>query len=119
VDNYVVLQKSGQKVLPQAWGELTWFASAELGNSVDLTLGQCVIKPGQSNPLHSHPNCSETLYVLHGRLAHTVGDEEVVLEQGDTITVQPDVVHSARNLSDRPCVLVIAFSSADRQTKGE
>ncbi len=51
------------------WGTLTWYA--ELGNSGDMTVGRCVIRPGAANPLHSHPNCSEVLVVMQGRIAHT------------------------------------------------
>ena len=49
------------------WGGLTWYASGKLGNSAELTVGKCSILPGRENPLHWHPNCSETLVVTAGR----------------------------------------------------
>jgi quercetin dioxygenase-like cupin family protein len=102
------------------WGNLTWFASGQLGNSEEMTVGRCVIKSGRSNPLHSHPNCSEVLVVSEGRIAHVIEDgEEVELGQGDVITIPPQLPHNARNIGDSEAVLFIAFSSADREAEGE
>jgi quercetin dioxygenase-like cupin family protein len=102
------------------WGTLTWFASGRQGNSDSMTVGRCVIRPGRSNPRHSHPNCEEVLHVLSGRIAHTLdGRAEVELSEGDTITVPAGLVHNARNIGQADAVLMIAFSSPDRQTRGE
>lgn len=102
------------------WGHLTWYASGALGNSGDMTMGKCVIRSGRENPLHSHPNCSEVLAVLQGRISHTIeGGESIELDQGDVITLPPDLPHQARNIGEGDAVLLIAFSSADRHTKGE
>ncbi|HEX4124103.1 MAG TPA: cupin domain-containing protein [Tepidisphaeraceae bacterium] len=102
------------------WGKLTWFASAALGNSSDMTVGRCILNPGKSNPRHQHPNCSETLVVLQGRIAHTGPDgSEVEMNVGDTVTIPAGIWHHARNIGDEEAVLYIAFSSADRKTIGE
>ena len=102
------------------WGELTWFAGRTQGNSEDLTVGRCVLEPGKSNPRHRHPNCSEVLVVIRGRITHTAaGGGTVEMGEGDTVTIQPDVWHSARNVGMTRAELFIAFSSADRETIGE
>jgi quercetin dioxygenase-like cupin family protein len=107
-------------IAPQEWGELTWFANAELGNSEDLTVGRCILHPGQSNPRHHHPNCSEVLVVFQGRIRHTIeGEREAEMKEGDTVTVAPNVWHRATNIGDGDAILFIAFSSAHRQTVGE
>jgi quercetin dioxygenase-like cupin family protein len=115
-----VLKADKREVIPQEWGKLIWFASAKLGNSQDMTLGQCILKPGQSNPLHSHPNCSEILHVAHGRIMHTSeGGKDVELNEGDSIACPPNFPHRAKNIADADAVLFVAFSSAHRQVKGE
>lgn len=116
------------QVLPQSkaqrqefsWGNLTWFANRALGNSDDMTVGRCILKPGHTNGRHYHPNCSETLVVIEGRIKHIVtGDRETELSEGDTVVVPPNVRHSATNICQTEAVLFIAFSSADRQTVRE
>ena len=102
------------------WGGLTWFANRELGNSTEMTIGRCVLKPGQGNPRHYHPNCSEILVVVQGRIRHTCAEgKEAELGEGDTVTIPPNVWHCATNIGQTEAVLFIAFSSADRQTIGE
>ena len=83
-------------------------------------MGRCVLKPGQGNPRHYHPNCSETLVVMKGRIKHTSGkDEETEMAEGDTVTVPANAWHCAKNIGPEEAVLFIAFSSAERQTVGE
>jgi quercetin dioxygenase-like cupin family protein len=101
------------------WGHLTWMVSGQLGNSEELTVGTCHISPGQHNPRHHHPNCDEVLHVLRGRIVHTLGDEEFEMSPGDTVSIARGVQHNARNIGDEPAVLMIAFSTPDRQVVGE
>jgi mannose-6-phosphate isomerase-like protein (cupin superfamily) len=85
-----------------------------------MTIGRCVLKPGMANPRHMHPNCSEVLVVMQGRIHHTgPGDTQVEMAVGDTVTIPAGVWHRAQNIGSEPAVLFIAFSSADRQTVGE
>ena len=113
-----VLRANECEVADFDWGELRWHASGSLGNSGEMTLGTARLKPGQANPRHYHPNCSEVLVVVSGAISHTLdagGTAE--LGPGDTVTIPEGVPHQARNLSaTEEAVLFIAFSSADRQT---
>ena len=116
----IVVPSAQAEVIPQEWGRLTWYANRKLGNSTHVTLGICEIKPGCANPMHSHPNCEEVLRVSKGRIMHTVEDgKEIEMCEGDAITVPVNFPHQARNIGDTDAVLLIAFTSADRQVKGE
>lgn len=102
------------------WGEITWFVSRELGNSECLTVGRCVLNPGFANPRHRHPNCEEVLHVLQGQIVHTInGGKEVEMIAGDTITIPAHVPHNARNVGDLDAILLLCFSSAERQAVKE
>jgi quercetin dioxygenase-like cupin family protein len=115
-----VLPHDRAEVHPQEWGALTWYANRELGNSEDVTVGRCLLNPGQSNPRHYHPNCSEVLVVLQGVIRHTIdGGGDTEMNFGDTVTIAPNVWHQAKNVGDSEALLLIVFSSADRQTVGE
>ena len=100
-----------------SWGNLTWFANRALGNSDEMTVGRCILKPGRTNGRHYHPNCCEILVVMEGRIRHTITeDQETDLGEGDTVTVEPNVWHCATNIGEADAILFVAFSSADRQT---
>lgn len=116
----IITKPESYKVERYDWGELTWFVSKELENSRHLTVGKCVLNPGFANPRHSHSNCEEVLHVMQGHIVHTInGGKEVELTTGDTITIPPNVAHNARNIGDLDAVLLICFSSAERQAAGE
>lgn len=115
-----LMRAAQRQVLDQDWGRLIWYASGKIGNSQHMTLGQCIIKPGQANPLHSHPNSDEILHVAQGRIMHTFeGGKDVEMNEGDSITVPPNIPHRARNIGTKDAVLLVAFSTAERQVKGE
>jgi quercetin dioxygenase-like cupin family protein len=100
--------------IDEPWGSLNWLASAANGNAEGVTVGRVIIKAGQSNPRHSHTTCEEVLYLLRGRLRHTVGNEVVILEAGDTLTVPPYGVHSAASIGDEDADMIVAYSSGKR-----
>ena len=116
----LVLAYSEAKKSTFDWGNLTWFAGRSLGNSTEMTVGRCVLKPGRSNPRHYHPNCTEILVVIQGSIEHAgPGGKKVKMGAGDTVTIPPNTWHQATNIGDTEAVLFIVFSSADRQTVGE
>ena|SRR5215212_49388 len=101
------------------WGQLHWLANGAIGNSNDMTFGQCLIKPGCENPRHLHPNCEEILYVVSGKIAHSLEDDSFEMAAGDTVVIPPNLMHNARNVGTETAIMMIAYSSPDRQTKGE
>ncbi len=98
----------------EPWGSLTWLASRAIGNTHDLTIGRVTITRGQSNPRHAHPGSEEVLYLLAGRLEHTLGDQTLTLEPGDTLAIPPGVFHNARNVGDVDADMIVAYSTGVR-----
>jgi len=114
-----ILKPDQYKVDVTPWGSLTWFASKELNNSENMTIGKCIIKAGEENPRHVHPNCEEILHVLKGTISHSYNSEEKIMETGDTISIPAGIPHNARNIGNTEAELLISFSSAERRTIGE
>ena len=112
-----VCRAEAVEVLNLPWGTLSWHVSRALGNSSVITFGRATIRPGKCNPRHRHPNCDEVLHVLSGSIEHWLGDESVILNPGDTISIPAGVWHRARALGEVEAVMVICFSSADRETE--
>ena len=103
------------KRIDEEWGSLLWLAGAKVGNARDLTLGRVIIKTGHCNPRHAHGNCEEVLYLMSGRLEHSIGDEKVLMEAGDTLTVPAGVFHNALSTGEEDADMIVAYSSAVRE----
>lgn len=102
------------------WGSITWLHSGAFSGSEELTLGEVVIKAGCSNPMHTHGNCEEALYLLEGELDHSCGDEQgYKLRPGSSIVIQRGIPHNAKCTSGCDARMIVAYSSANREMKGE
>ncbi len=102
------------KKVEESWGSLLWLANEELSNVNNSTLGRVVIKKGCSNQRHAHMTCEEVLYLLKGRLEHTAGNESVIMEAGDTITVSAGIFHNAINIGDEDADMIVMYNSGKR-----
>ena len=74
---------------------------------------------GRSNPRHSHDNCEEVLYLLQGKLRHTMGTEAVDMGAGDTLVVPAGVMHNGVNIGDTDVDMMVAYSSGVRGFRKE
>jgi len=109
-----VRKRNKQVVISEDWGSLTWLANKHIGNAQGLTLGRVTIKAGHSNPRHRHPKCEEVLYLLKGRLEHTVGNETFVMSEGDVITIAPGVFHNATCIGNADADMIVVYSEGTR-----
>lgn len=96
------------------WGSLTWLANAQIGNADGLTLGRVTIRAGSRNPRHRHDTCEELLYLLAGKLEHSVGDQMFTLEPGDTLTIPAGQPHHAISVGEVDADMIVAYDSAQR-----
>jgi len=102
------------------WGSITWLQSGAFSGSQELTLGEVVIKSGWANPMHTHSNCEEVLYLLEGELEHTCGDETPYhLTPGASICIGRKIPHNATCTSEVDARMVVVYSSAYREMQGE
>lgn len=114
----VVTRANERQNAKLAWGELFWHTSAAMKNSATMTTGTVIIKPGQGNPRHYHPNCDEILSVVSGRIEHYMNEVTVEMGPGDTVSIPKGVLHNAKNIGDVDAVLTIAFDNAYREVIG-
>lgn len=99
------------------WGEITWLDGGELTAGTGLTFGRVTFYSDGTNAEHRHPNCEEVLYLLSGRLAHTIGEDRTTLEPGDALHIPRNEPHQATNLADDDAVAIIAYDTADRRVE--
>jgi quercetin dioxygenase-like cupin family protein len=100
-----------------AWGKLQWLTSRKSNGARELTLGHTVVEFGGRNPLHRHPNCEEVLYVIAGEIEHIIeGSPNVWMKAGEAILIPRNAKHQAINIGRGSAELLVAFSSAERET---
>lgn len=61
-----------------------------------LCLVEDTLKPGFHLKRHHHKVMTEVFYMLEGELKLIFDDETIILKEGDTITVPPNVWHEAK-----------------------
>ena len=109
-----VRTRSEQTVIKEDWGSLNWLASRKIGNAEGLVLGRVTLKAGKSNPRHRHPKCEEVLYLMEGRIRHSIGDKTYTLSAGDTITIPAGVFHDAASIGDADADMIVVYSEGVR-----
>lgn len=102
------------EVQKQPWGWMRWLMNSKIDPNAEMTLGVVHLEPGQSNPLHVHPNSAEYLHVLSGSCEHRVGQKWVAMKAGDTIRIPKGAAHSART-GREPCRVLVVYDTGQRQ----
>lgn len=62
----------------------------------ELCVIEDTLKPGFFLKRHHHKIMTEVFYMLEGKMELVFDDETIILNEGDTITVPPNVWHEAR-----------------------
>ena len=97
------------------FGSVQWAARAGDPPGAEQTVGLAVFHAGKSNIEHTHPDSEEVVYVLDGKVTHTLGDQRTTLRAGDLIVVPRGVPHRLLNEGAAPARAYIVFSSPVRR----
>jgi quercetin dioxygenase-like cupin family protein len=73
----------------------------------ERTLGEVELAPGGGNPVHFHRAFTERFVVLEGSIRVRLGKTSRVLTAGQTVVVQPGVLHCFANPTDRPARFLV------------
>ena len=71
-----------------------------------------VMPPGYSSGRHLHERQEELYFVHAGRIAFTLGDDELSLGPGDFVRVDPSTVRSLRNESPDTDAVYVCIGGA-------
>ncbi len=106
----------GEVYQPAEWKPHPRFACVFLKSLVtsemnpDLTLSLVRLEPGSEIPPHTHPQSTETTYILTGRGMCWIGTEEFELEPGVCSYAPPGVTHSVCNTSNSVLEAISVFN---------
>jgi quercetin dioxygenase-like cupin family protein len=68
------------------------------------------ILPGEKTPWHYHTLFSEAFEILNGTLKIGLNYQIKQLNQGDQVTIKPNVKHYFNNISDKDCLIRVTVS---------
>jgi quercetin dioxygenase-like cupin family protein len=86
------------------WDEIALEKVTEMMSQKIITgeremLAQIYLKRGALIPMHSHES-EQMTYILQGALRFLVGDEEVIVREGEVLHIPAHVTHQAEALED-------------------
>ena len=67
-----------------------------------MAFSQATFLPGQSVETHKHKTMFEVFFIQEGKAIFTVSEKEIILSEGDCITLEPNELHSQKNPFSEP-----------------
>ena len=94
---------------------LQWLMDDGVEADAGLSLARMTVEPGFTSEAHRHPNSTEAVHVVAGRVEQRRGDDWVPLETGETVLIPADAAHQTRNVGDETAVLMLVYSTGARE----
>jgi quercetin dioxygenase-like cupin family protein len=79
-----------------------------------ITLGECLMDPGSSLPLHTH-RIEESMVITRGVITAVLGDDTYTLNPGDAILVPASIKHLLANRSQEPAGFLFFYPGVEVQ----
>jgi len=77
-----------------------WHYNPEISSVGATLLVKVIMSKNEFHNFHRHPEMNEILYILKGTAEQWVEDEKQVLKAGDSVYIDPNVVHATFNIGD-------------------
>ena len=97
------------------WGTMTWLADATTGAASTVSVARMVLNPGQSSPLHHHPNCEEVVLLESGTVVHEIGGVLVEHEPETCAVIPSGSAHFTKNIGASAARLLVTYGSPSRE----
>ena len=92
------------------WGTLGWISTPPRTGTANITAIEVTVLPGKGHDFHKHPDQEEFILIKNGRLEVWLEKESAILNPGDSILVDPGVVHASFNTGDEPVEVFVVLS---------
>jgi quercetin dioxygenase-like cupin family protein len=90
-----------------------WYFNPDETKGAETILVHVIIKKGDGHSFHRHPEMNETLYVLKGTAEQWVEKERKILQKGDAVYIDPNVVHATFNVGDDDLEFLAVLAPGD------
>ena len=91
------------------WGVVGWRCAPENTGSKALVVMDVTLEPGEGHDFHRHPGQEEMIIVKQGRVEQYLERDSTVLEPGDSVYIDADVVHASFNVGDETAHLQVVI----------
>jgi len=79
------------------WGEIGWRCAPRQTGAKHIVVMDVWLAPGQAHDFHRHPDQEEMIIVKAGTIEQWVEREHTSLGPGDSVYIDPGVVHASFN----------------------
>ena len=94
---------------------LQWLMDDGIETGAGLSLARMTVEPGTTSEAHRHPNSTEAIHVVSGRIEQRRGDDWISARAGATVLIPADAAHQTRNIGDETAVLMLVYSTGARE----
>jgi quercetin dioxygenase-like cupin family protein len=91
------------------WGVIGWRCAPQNTGSKHLVVMDVTLEPGEGHDFHVHPGQEEMIIVTAGRIEQYVERNSTVLEVGDSVYIDADIVHASFNVGEETARLQVVI----------
>ena len=94
------------------WGAIGWRARPANTDCKTFVVMDVTLEPGFGHDFHKHPEQDEMIIVKAGKIEQWIGEEHTILEPGDSVYLDANVVHASFTHGDETAHLQVVLAPA-------
>ena len=91
------------------WGVVGWRCAPSNTGSKALVVMDVALQAGEGHAFHRHPGQEEMIILKSGRIEQYIERDSTILEAGDSVYIDADVVHASYNVGDETAHLQVVI----------
>ncbi len=104
------VKQAGMVVDHLDWGDIGWRARPENTGCKTFVIMDVSLDPGFGHDFHKHPEQDEMIIVKAGQIEQWIAEEHTILEVGDSVYLDADVVHASFNVGSETAHLQVILA---------
>jgi quercetin dioxygenase-like cupin family protein len=104
------VKQAGMTVDTVDWGTIGWRTRPANTACKTFVVMDVELEPTFGHDFHKHPQQDELITVLAGTIEQWIEGEKTILEAGDSVYLDKDVVHASFNVGDVTARLLVVLA---------
>lgn len=88
------------------WGTIGWTSRPANTGAKQLAVLDVTLLPGKGHDFHRHPDQEEVIYIIDGEIEQWIAQDKQVLQPGDAVFIDANVVHASFTRGSKPARLL-------------